>query len=259
MVAKAESIPKAKQAATAALQLDEALAEAHIASGRISMYYDWDWVRAERELKRAIELNPDSGDAHREYAAYLTNRGQSEQAIAEAKLARNLDPVTAVTNFQLAWALISAHRYDEAIEQSQQALTMFPRAHFWIGLAYLGKAQYDQAATEFEKKINLSKDPDPLTRAHLGYAYAMAGKHDAAAKILGELTALYEQRQASPYHLAIVYAGLGDKDQAFARLNECYREHSRPLVSGLKVNPTWDSFRSDSRFKDLLRRIGLPA
>jgi len=258
MIAKAEAIPKAKEAATTALRLDDNLAEAHISSGRIYMYYDWDWSAAEREFKRAIELNPNSGDAHREYAAYFTNGGQSDQAVAEAKLGRDLDPLTRVTNFQFAWALISAHRYDEALQHAQEVLAMFPEAHFWIGLADLGKGKYGEAAGEFEKKLSLSKDSDPLTSAHLSYAYAMMGKHDAAVKILAELTALYEQRQASPYHLAIVYAGLGDKDQTFARLNESYREHSRPLVSGLKVNPTWDRLRSDSRFKDLLRRMGLP-
>ena len=258
LIPKAEAIPKAKQAAMTALQLDDTLAEAHVSSGRIKTYYDWDWTGAEREFKRAIELNPNSGDAHREYAAYLTNIGRSDQAIAEARQARDLDPLTLVTNFQVAWSLISARRYDEAIEQSQQAVATFPTAHFWIGLASLGRGSYEQAIEEFQKKLGLSKDYDPLTRAHLGYAYAMLGKGDQAKKILTELKELYKARQASPYHLAIIYAGLGDKDQAFASLEEAYREHSRPLASGLKVNPTWDSLHADPRFADLLRRMGLP-
>ncbi len=258
LIPKAEAIPKAKQAAMTALQLDDTLAEAHVSSGRIKTYYDWDWPGAEREFKRAIELNPNSGDAHREFAAYLTNIGRSEQAITEARQARDLDPLTLVTNFQVAWSLISAHRYEEAIEQSQQAVATFPTAHFWIGLACLGKGSYEQAIEEFQKKLGLSKDYDPLTRAHLGYAYAMLGKRDQAKKILAELKGLYKARQASPYHLAIIYTGLGDQDQAFASLEEAYREHSRPLASGLKVNPTWDSLHPDPRFADLLRRMGLP-
>ena len=258
LMPKAEAIPKAKQAAMTALQLDESLAEAHVSAGRIKTYYDWDWTGAEREFKRALELNPNSGDAHREYAAYLTNIGRSDQAIAEAKQARDLDPLTLVTNFQVAWALISARRYDEAIEQSQQALATFPTAHFWIGLAYLGKANYAEAAGEFENKLSLSKDYDPLTRAHLGYAYAMSGRREEATKILSELKNLYQRQQASPYHLAIVYAGLGDKDQSFAWLDAAYRDRARPLASGLKVNPTWEGLRSDPRFKDLTKRMGLP-
>jgi DNA-binding winged helix-turn-helix (wHTH) protein/TolB-like protein/Flp pilus assembly protein TadD len=258
LIPKAEAIPKAKQAAMTALRLDDSLAEAHVSAGRIKTYYDWDWTGAEREFMRAIELNPNSGDAHREYAAYLTNIGRSEQAIAEAKRARDLDPLTLATNFQVAWALISAHRYDEAIEQSQEAVATFPTAHFWIGLAYLGKGMYEQAVGEFEEKLRLSKDYDPLTRAHLGYAYAMLGRKDEAAKVLAELRELHQQRQASPYYPAIVYAGLEDKDQAFAWLEEAYREHSRPLASGLKVNPVWDRLHPDPRFADLLRRMGLP-
>lgn len=258
LIPKADAIPKAKQASMKALQLDDSLSEAHVSAGRIKTYYDWDWAGAEREFKRAIELNPNSGDAHREYGAYLTNIGRSAQAIAEAKRARDLDPLTLVTNFQVAWALISAHRYDEAIEQSQQAAATFPTAHFWIGLACLGKGSYQQAIEEFEKKLGLSKDYDPLTRAHLGYAYGMLGRKNEATKILTELKNLYQQQQASPYYLAIIYAGLGDKDQTFAWLDKAYRDRSRPLASGLKVNPIWDGLRSDSRFADLLRRIGLP-
>ncbi|HEV8588221.1 MAG TPA: winged helix-turn-helix domain-containing protein [Pyrinomonadaceae bacterium] len=259
LLAKEEAIPKAKQAATAALRLDDGLAEAHVSAGRIKTYYDWDWVGAEQEFKRAIELNPNSGDAHREYAAYLTNTGRTEPAIAEAIQARDLDPLTLVTNFQLAWTFISAHRYDEAIHHSQEVLPLFPTAHFWIGMAYLGKRMYPQAIAEFEKNVNSSKNHDPLTRAHLAYAYAMSGREDEARKILPELESLYHNRQASPYHIAIVSAGLGDKDRAFAWLDECYRQRSRPLVSGLKVNPVWDNLRSDPRFGKLLQRMGLPS
>lgn len=258
LIPKAEAIPEAKQAAMTALRLDDTLAEAHVSSGRIKTYYDWDWTGAEREFTRAIELNPNSGDAHREYAAYLTNIGRSEQAIAEAKRARDLDPLTLVTNFQVAWALISAHRYDEAIEQSQKALATFPTAHFWIGLAYLGKGMYEQAVGEFEKKLSLSQDYDPLTRAHLGYAYGMLRKKNEAQNILKELKKLHQDGKASPYYLAIVCVGLRDKDQAFIWLDEAYHERSRPLASGLKVNPTWENLRPDSRFADLLRRMGLP-
>jgi DNA-binding winged helix-turn-helix (wHTH) protein/TolB-like protein/tetratricopeptide (TPR) repeat protein len=257
LLPKTEAIPKAKEAAMTALRLDDTLSEAHVASGRIKMYYDWDWAGAEHEFKRAIELSPNSGDAHREYAAYLTNVGRSDHAIAEAKQGRDLDPLMRVTNFQVAWALISAYRYDEAIEQSQQVVGPFPEAHFWIGMAYIGKGMNEQATDEFEKALRLSKE-HTRARVALGYALGAAGRRDKAENVLAEFKQLYKQRQGSPYDIAIIYAGLRDKDQAFTWLEESYREHSRLLVSGLKVNPMWDRLRSDPRFADLSRRMGLP-
>lgn len=258
LLPKEEAIPKAKQAAARALQLDDALPEAHISTGRIKMYYDWDWAGAEHEFKRAIELDPNSGDAHREYAAYLTNIGRSDAAIAEAQLARDLDPLSLATNFQVAWTLIAAHRYDESLQHAQEVLPLFPTAHFWMGMAYLGKRMYAPAIAELEKRLSLSKDYDPQTRAQLAFAYAMSGKKDEARKILAELKQLHRDHRASPYVVAIVYAGLNERDQAFAWLDESYRQRSRPLPSGLKVNPAWDNLRSDPRFGDLLRRMGLP-
>jgi TolB-like protein/DNA-binding winged helix-turn-helix (wHTH) protein/Flp pilus assembly protein TadD len=256
LIPKPEAIPKAKQAATTALRLDDTLAEAHVSLGRIKAFYDWDWPGAEGEFKRAIELNPNSADAHREYASYLTTVGRSEQAIAEAKQARELDPLSQLANYHVAWALIAARRYDEAIEQSKQVLGTFPAAHLWLGWAYLGKGRYTEAVSEFEKRLSLSKD-EAVTRAHLGYAYAAAGRRGEAEKVLADLNELFRQRQVSPYYIAIVYAGLGGKEQAFGWLEKAYQEHSRPL-GGLKVNPVWDNLRSDPRFADLLRRIGLP-
>ena len=167
LIAKAEAIPKAKQAAMTALRLDDTLAEAHVSAGRIRAYYDWDWAGAEHEFERAIELNPNSADAHREYAGYLTTMGRVEQAIAEAKRARELDPLSQLANYHVAWALIAARHYDEAIEQSRQVLETFPQAHYWMGLAYVGKGMNEQAIAEFEERLSLSKD-DTNTRANLG-------------------------------------------------------------------------------------------
>lgn len=257
LLPKAEAIPNAKEAATTALKLDDSLSEAHVASARIMTYYDWDWTGAEREFKRAIELNGNSADAHREYAAYLTNVGRHEQAFMEAKQARELDPLALLTNFQMAWTLIGARRYDEAIAESQQLLEIFPTAHFWIGMAYIGKGKNEQAIEEFEKTVSSSKTP-LVVRASLGYAYGATGRRELASKTLAEFKRLHQQHQTSPYYLAMIYAGLGDKDQTFVWLEEASREHSRPLASGLKVNPVWDGLRSDPRFVDLLKRMGLP-
>ncbi|HKY28455.1 MAG TPA: winged helix-turn-helix domain-containing protein [Pyrinomonadaceae bacterium] len=256
LLPKAEAIPKAKQAAMRALQLDDTLSEAHVASARIMTYYDWDWAGAEREFKRALELNTNSGEAHREYAAYLTNVGRSEQAIAEVKKARELDPLDLLTNFQVAWTLIGARRYDEAISESQKLTETLPNAHFWIGMALLGKGMNEQAIKEFEHVLSYSKT-NPMFKASLAYAYAATGKREKAKNILAEFEKLFRQGQSSPYHIAMIYAGLGDKDQTFAWLEKAYSEHSRPLASGINVNPAWDGIRSDSRFENLRRRMGL--
>jgi TolB-like protein/DNA-binding winged helix-turn-helix (wHTH) protein/Flp pilus assembly protein TadD len=256
LLPKAEAIPKAKQAALMALQLDDTLSEAHVSAGRIKAYYDWDWAGAEREFKRAAELDPNSANARGEYGGYLATVGRGDEAVAEAKRARELDPLSLPVNFGVAWALISARRYDEAIEEAQKVSETFPQAHYWMGLAYVGEGRYEEAISEFEQRLSLSRD-DTLTKAHLGYAYGALGRRGQAEKVLAELQELFKQRQVSPYHIAIIYAGLGERDQAFAWLEDAMREHSRPLW-GLKVNPVWDNLRPDPRFADLLRRAGLP-
>lgn len=254
---KPEAIPKARQAAMMALQLDDTLAEAHVASGRIMTYYDWDWAGAEREFKRAIELNANSADAYREYAAFLTSVGRNEEAIAEAKEARELDPTNRATNFQMAWTLIGARRYDEAIAESQQVVKTHPDANFWIGMAHVGKGMNEQAIEDCEKTLSSSK-PHPPAKAALGYAYGATNKHDKAKKLLAEFEELFKQHKTSPYFIAMIYAGLRDKDQTFAWLDKAYYDRSRPLVTGLNVNPMWDGLRSDPRFVSLLQRMRLP-
>lgn len=255
IVPKEEAVPKARQAAMRALELDETLAEAHVSLARIKAYYDWDWSGAELELKRAVELDPNSPVAHHEYANYLSYMGRSDQAIAEARRARDLDPLSQLANFNLAFALICGRRYDEAVAESRQVIGTFPQAHYWIGLAYMGDAKYKEAAAEFEKRLQIS-DSDVLAKPQLAYAYAMSGKKAQARALVAELKEHYKQRRVSPYFMAMIHSGLGEKDQAFNFLEEAYREHSRPL-GALKLNPVWDSLRPDPRFADLLRRIKL--
>ena len=254
LLPKAEAIPKATQAAMRALELDNTLAEAHVSLGRIKAYYDWDWSSAEVEFKRAIELDPNSAIAHQEYGGYLAAVGRSDQGIAESIRGRELDPLSALANFSVIWTLMSARRYDEAIEQSQQVVETFPQAHYWTGLGYIGKGQYGKAIAEFEKRLSISSD-NMVTKPHLGYAYAMAGRRDQAEKILTELKVL-KQPQVSPYMIAMIYVSLDQKDQAFVWLETAYQEHSRSLW-GLKVNPAWDDLRADPRFGNLLHRIKL--
>ena len=254
---KDEAIPKAKQAVIKALQLDDTLPEAHVASARIMAYYDWDWSGAEREFKRAIELNANSADAHREYAGYLTGLGRTDQALSEATQARELDPLNQVTNFQVAWALIGARRYDEAITESEPLTGTYPNAYYWIGIAYLGKGMNEQAINDFEKTLSHSKSHQ-LAQASLGYAYGASKQRDKARKVLAEFEELFKQHRTSPYYIAMIYAGLEEPDQTFAWLEKAFTEHSRPLVTGLKVSPMWANLRSDPRFENLLQRMHLP-
>ena len=258
LMTKAEAIPKAKEAATMALRLDEMLSETHVSSARISAYYDWDWAAADREFQRAIELDPNSASAHAEYGGFLAALGRGDQAIAEAKQARELDPSSLPINFGVAWALLSARRFDEAIEESKRLVDTFPQAHFWIGLAYIGKGSCADAIVAFEKRLSLSKDDTLITKAHLAYCYGALNNQAAAKKIIAEVNQLPNQQSVSPYYLAIIFAGLRDNTRAFASLEESYKQRSRPLW-GLKVNPVWDNLRSDERFGNLLRRVGLPS
>ena len=169
-----------------------------------------------------------------------------------------MDPFSLSTNFAVGWALIGARRYDEAIEQFRKTLEIDPKfatAHQFIGLAYEGKGMWEEAIREFQEST--SSGDSMLRKAQLGHAYASSGKRGEAKIILAELLESFEQRRASPYYIAMIYAGLGDKDQAFAWLEKAYVERSRRLWA-LKVVPTWDGLRPDPRFADLLRRMGLP-
>lgn len=254
-----EAVVKAKESALKALELDSSLAEAHVSLGRIKAYFEWAWEDAEREFKQAIELDPNSANSYREYGLYLSCAGRNEEAIRETERARSLDPFSLSTNFAVGWTLIGARRYDEAIEQFRRALEMDPRfaqAHLFVGIAYEGKGMWDEAIQEMQKAASLSED-SMLIKAQLGHAYASSGRRAEAEKILAELLESSRQRRVSPYYIAMIYAGLDDKDQVFAWLEKAYAERSRRLWA-LRVVPTWENLRSDSRFADLIRRMGLP-
>jgi len=251
---KDETIPKARQAVTKALALDDNLADAHVSLARIRAYYDWDWSGAESEFRRAIELEPNSGLAHGEFGSWLAGMGRSDEAILETKQALDLDPLSLHNNFYLVWALLSAHRYDEVIAHSRLVLPTFTQAHTWMGWGYLGKGMNAEAITEFEKRLSLQ--PDVITKSNLGYAYGITARTAEAEKTVAELKESYEQRKVSAYFVAFTYAGLGDKDQTFVWLERAYQDHSRSLW-GLKANPGWDTVRTDPRFANLMQRLRL--
>ena len=252
-----EVLPKAKSAALMALKLDDTLAQGHTALASASMA-SWDWSDAEREFKRAIELNP-SSDAHYGYGYYLAFIGKSEEALVEMRRARELDPVSLVKITGVVQILILARRYDESIEECRRAIEMDPNlgyAHWLLGLAYMYKGTYEPAVHSFQKAIPLSgESPDEL--ASLAHAYALSGKRTEARKILDKLKQRAEHTYISPATIADLYGVLGDKDQAFALLEKAYDQRDTFLVV-LKADPYFDPLRSDPRFTDLLRRVGFP-
>jgi TolB-like protein/DNA-binding winged helix-turn-helix (wHTH) protein/Tfp pilus assembly protein PilF len=253
-----DSAPKAKEAATKALKIDETLAEAHASLAYAIAQFDWDWSEAEREFKRAIELNPNYAQAHHWYALYLAMRGQSDEAMIEMRRAQELDPLSLIINANVGWLSYFARRDDQAIEQLQKTLEMdptFSSAHVKLAWAYEQKEMPLQAIAEFQKVLSQSPD-DPALRALLSHAYAVAGRRREAMRIMTELKRQSQRRYVSPYLIALIHAGLGEKDQAFAWLERAH-ETRCGWVGWLRVDPKLDPLRSDPRFTDRLRRLGL--
>ena len=254
-----ETFPKAKAYATKALELDETLAEAHVAMGAARLLYDWNWGEAERELKRAQALNSNDAEAHNLYGYYLKAMGRLDEANTETRRSQELDPLSLMINTDLGVDFYYARRYDEAIAQNEKTVNLDARffiAYLWLGQAYEQKKMYAEAIATFQKGMN-EAERHPQLLASLGRAYALAGQSDKAQKVLDELREMSKQRYVSPYLIAVVYAGLGDRAQAFAWLEKAYEDRSFFLI-WLKVEPRFDNLRDDSRFVELLRRVGLP-
>lgn len=247
----------AEEAATKALALDPALAEAYTALGYVK-HYNWDWTAAEQDLKRAIELNPSYANGHNFYASFLMSRGRIEESIAASNRARELDPFSLSISAQRGFLLENARRYDEAIEQLRSVTAMDPNhysAHWVLGHAYAANKQFDQAIAAAKKAVDLSERA-PGALGILGLAYGLAGRKDEANKVLNELLELNKHRYITPAALVNIYIGLGQKDQAFIWLERAFQERSNYLAY-LKVFPIMDPLRSDPRFADLVQRVGL--
>jgi TolB-like protein/Tfp pilus assembly protein PilF len=251
-----EALPKAKAAALRALELDDRLAEAHTSLAYTMMLYDWDWAGAEREFKRAIELKPGYASAHRWYGLYLIFMGRFEESQAEMERAHELDPLSLQVHVSLAAPSYFARGYEQAIEQFHRTLEMdqnFWPAHYLLGWVYEERGEYAKAIGEFRKAEAL--DDTPMILAGLGYAYAAAGEQSASQKVLDELQGLSEKRYVSPYFIAIVHAGRGEKDEALEWLEKAYADRSE-MLAWLKVGPELDRLRTEPRFADLMRRVG---
>jgi TolB-like protein/Tfp pilus assembly protein PilF len=252
-----EAMPKAKSAAMRALEIDDSLAEAHASLAFVRLYYDWDWAGAEKAFQRAIELNPNYAPAPQWYSHLLMSRGRTDEALSEAKRAAEIDPLSLPAAMNLGWQYHWARQYDLAVKCLRKALEIdpnFEQGRWGLGLAYEGKGLIEEAATEFQKAVNLSGG-NPVYAAALGHAYAIGGKKAEAMRTRAELEEQSTRRYVSPYWMATLHAGLGDKDQAFQWLEKAYEERSGGLI-WLGVDPRMDGLRSDPRFAVLMRRIG---
>jgi eukaryotic-like serine/threonine-protein kinase len=248
-----EAMQKARAAASKALELDDHLAEAHVAMGVVNLWYDWDWVASAKHFERALALNPAYPLAHFEQANYLGALGRSDEAVAETKRTLELDPVSPLFNSGMAFQLYLARRFDEAMEQDRKTLELDPNyfpSHVGLGYTYAAKGMYREALAEFEKV------PPDWCYSCRAYAHARLGERSQALQLLSELKVRSRKEPVSPFTFATVYLGLGDKDQAFAWLEKTYNERNLIALSTLGVDPMWDPVRSDRRFANLLRRIG---
>jgi TolB-like protein/DNA-binding winged helix-turn-helix (wHTH) protein/tetratricopeptide (TPR) repeat protein len=259
VVPATESYLRAKDAALKAVELDDTLAEAHGSLAFVKSGYDWDWYGADKEIRRAIELNPSYPDAHRLHAEVLWQTGQLNEAIAETKITLELDPLSLDNNDTLGVEFFLARQYDQAIEQDGKVLELDPNfidAYYFRGVAYLKKSMYKEGMAEFEKGVAISPvNTEALTG--LGYGYAVTGRTVEAHRVLDKLNELSKHEYVSPVWRAKIYAGLVEKDKAFDWLEKAYEDHSIVSVGYIKTNPMFDPLRSDPRYADLLRRTNL--
>jgi len=255
-VAPMDGLPQSEAAAKRALEIDDQLAEAHVSLATNLADYDWNWAGAEREFQTALRLNPNSSIAHANHAHFLRQEGKIEESIREGRRAVELDPVSAQGSFLLAQSLYEARRYDEAVSQLRKTLDLEPR--FWPAHLYLGKTlaeqgQFQEAVEELKKAGDFTAEP----YATIGYVYGRMGRAADARKVIADLQEQSKKGYVAPTNFAKIYIGLGDKDQAFTWLEKGYQQRDFWLTF-LKGDPVFDSLRSDPRFQDLVRRIGLP-
>jgi tetratricopeptide (TPR) repeat protein len=255
---------RVKELAMLATQKDDQLPEGHAALASAMLHYDWDFAGAEQEFKRALELNPNNADIRHGYAHYLMAMGRMAESAAESKRALDLDPVDDNLTDCLCWHSFAARQYDNSIRMARDLLVRVPD-DTWemaiLGWNYEQKGMHEQAIAEFQKAVELteknSPDFSPFFLAGLAHSYALAGRRSDADQVLQGLLGRARKSYVSPFDIALIYTALGEKDTAFAWLEKAVAERSTWLVYS-KWEPRLDPLRSDPRFQDLLRRIGLP-
>jgi len=251
-----EAYAKANAAVSKALSLDPSLADAHTAHALILDLFAKDWINAEHEYRRAIELDPNNSTAHETYSMYLAAQGRLSDAMPEAKRAYELDPLSLRVNSVLCWQFYFSRQYDPAIAAARKAFELDPNympAHWCAGMAYNGKQDFPSAIRELQTTVQLAGNTE--SQAWLAYVYASAGERAKAIEILQRLEQLSNQRYVSPYQIAVIYTGLADKERAFEWWNKAQKAGFDFVY--LTAWPTNDNIRSDPRFRELLERAGL--
>jgi len=253
-----EVCPKAKELAERALLIDDSLAEAHIVLGWIHLLYTWDWAAAEKECLKAIELDPNNSETHRGYAHFLSNAGRHDEAIREARISRELAPLTLITATIEVQCLFYAGHDDEALDRAARTLELDP--DFWvihnvIGRIYIREKRYQEAFAELKRAIDLSHD-SPEAIAQLGYGYAVSGDDENALETIHRLELLSKERFVPDYHFALIYNGLGKTEMSLDRLERSYASRDIQL-SFVKIDTRWDNLRNEKRFIGLITRMGI--
>ncbi len=257
VVAPGEAAPKARAAIAKALQIDSGLAEVHLSLANINLWYDWDWAGAEREYRRALDLSPNDSAAHRNYSHYLLLMRRFDEALAQTRRAIELDPLDLLANAHLVWYYRDSHQPEKALAESRKLLDLDPAfkgIYYFVGGAYEEQAKWPEAIAAYEKAQD---DHDPAYLRGIAHAWAASGHKKEAEAALAKLHDLARKQYVSPVGFACVYAGLSERDTAFAWLEEAYRQRA-PALASIQVDPHLDSLRSDPRFQDLLRRVGFP-
>ena len=254
-----ETFPKARDAAVKALRLDPSLAEPHTVLAMVSFAFDWDWNAAEQEFKRALDLNPNYPDAHQMYGYYLAAMRRFDDALAQMQRAKELDPASLSKLAGIGEILNYMGRTDEAKEQYEKCLEMDPNsgfAHWSLGNVYLHKRMYDEAITQYKKSIPLS-GTSPDEPSTLAYAYAKSGKRKQALETIEMLVKASERRYISWTLIAAIYAALGDHDEALKSLQKAIEQRDGVLPF-TNIDPIFEDLRSNTRYVEILKRVGLP-
>jgi DNA-binding winged helix-turn-helix (wHTH) protein len=253
------SFPAARRYATKALELDASLADPHATLGFVKLYFEWDWAGAEAEFQHAIALDPNYAAAHEWYSIFLLAAGRPADAFRQIQLARSLDPLSLPVNTDLGFHYYYTRQYAEAVKQLEFVLELskdFPPAHLWLGRTYQELGRFDDAIAEFRNVEERIREW-PVSMAARGYIAGVAGRTDEARNILAEMEGLAARKFVTSYGVALVQAGLGQNEAAFASLNKAFDERSNWLV-WLRLDPRWNGVRSDTRFVELVGRMGFP-
>jgi len=254
-----EVLPKAKEAALKAVEIDDNLAEAHSSLALVHVYYDQDWIRAEREYRRALELNPNLILAHQRYASYLTFMGRFEEALRHYETALEIDPLSLQSNMNVGSTYYLRGEYDRAVEHLKKTLELDPNympTHFVLGCVYIQQGRLKQAIEEFKISHKLEEEFH-LAMGFMGYAHALNDERDEALTLLNILEDASKRKYVSPYCMLVIHLALGSEERVFELLDQLYEERNDWLV-WLKVSPELKSIRTKPRFKELLKRVGFP-